>query len=320
MPRPPNSPRVLSCISRVLVRREQDRVRVERAQHAVGGGVLDLAQLDVFVLLQVLLQEAEDLLVAPGQRPRRVDVVDAELAPLIVDLHLERGVAVLVMDDDRRHRSLNRVEAREQHLAVVDALGLDVVLVDLGDTALRTRTWDRSYGTRVFAACARGDVSISKLSPFCCGHTKVMQNAAATANSTRNGLSQRFMKLGSLGSSGRECTSVAGGPGSLHALFWARRAALPARLAEGGVAPAAAGRQHSGRRLALRGGSRPGAANVHSTRTERCDSRPRRRVVPAHRAGRFPRVGRGRQPARRIDGAHAQRLGSGDQRHTSADA
>src|SRR4051812_40019054 len=90
-------------------------------------------------------------------------------------------------------------------------------------TALRTRTCDRSYGTRVFAACARGDVSISKLSPFCCGQTKVMQKAAATANSTRRGLSQRFMKLGSFGANGRECKSVAGAPGSLHALFWSPR-------------------------------------------------------------------------------------------------
>src|SRR5258706_10562381 len=90
-------------------------------------------------------------------------------------------------------------------------------------TALSTRTCDRSYGTRVFAACARGEVSISKLRPFCCGQTKVTQNAAPTENSTRNGLSQRFMGP-ALGVSGGNTGSVAGGAAGIHTFYPGQRA------------------------------------------------------------------------------------------------
>ncbi len=62
----------------VDVRREQHRVRVERAQHAVDGRVLDVAEVDVFVVVEVRLQEREDLAETVRERPGAVDVVDAE--------------------------------------------------------------------------------------------------------------------------------------------------------------------------------------------------------------------------------------------------
>ena len=49
--------------------RQEDRVRIERVQHAVARRVLDLAQIDLGAV-QVLLQEAEDLAQARATRPR----------------------------------------------------------------------------------------------------------------------------------------------------------------------------------------------------------------------------------------------------------
>jgi hypothetical protein len=119
----------------VDVGREQHGVRVEGAQHAVDGRVLDLAQLDVLVG-EVLLQELEDVAEAVGERPRRVDVVDVELLALIVDLDRQRRRALRVVDEHGRDRALDRVEAAEQHVAVPDPVRVDVAVVHLGDGAV----------------------------------------------------------------------------------------------------------------------------------------------------------------------------------------
>ena len=91
MPRPPNSPRVLE-----LHLRYASGVSSTECGSSVRSMPLTAAYSTSRSLMssscsQVLLQEPEDLLEAPGQRPRRVHVVDAELARLVVDLDLERA-------------------------------------------------------------------------------------------------------------------------------------------------------------------------------------------------------------------------------------
>ena len=67
-------------------------MRIERVEHPVAGGVLDVAQVDVGPA-QAVLQEGEDVAQVGAHVPGTVHVVDAELLLLRVDadLHLRAG-------------------------------------------------------------------------------------------------------------------------------------------------------------------------------------------------------------------------------------
>ena len=119
----------------VRLRVEEHRVRIERAEHAVDGCFLDLAEIDLLVV-EVLLDEREDVAEALGQGPRAVHVVDAERPAGGVDLQRELRGAVFVVDQHGRDLTLDRVETAEQHTTRLDALGLDVVLDDLHQHAV----------------------------------------------------------------------------------------------------------------------------------------------------------------------------------------
>jgi hypothetical protein len=119
----------------VRLRVEEHGVRVERAEHAVDGRFLHLAQVDLLVV-EVLLDEREDVAEALRERPRAVHVVHTELAAGGVDLERQARRTVFVVDEDGCDLTLDRVETAQEHAPRLDALGLDVVLDDLHEHAV----------------------------------------------------------------------------------------------------------------------------------------------------------------------------------------
>ncbi len=112
----------------VVVGAHEDRVRVERVQHAVARRVLDLAEIDLGPA-EVLLEEREHLTQARGHVPGALHVVDAEL--LLVVLDADRDLlGVVGQDDDLRHVALDVVERREEHLLGLHAVGIHVLVAD----------------------------------------------------------------------------------------------------------------------------------------------------------------------------------------------
>ena len=108
MPKPAEVPRGREVHLLVALGAHEHRVRVERVEHAVAGGVLDLAQIDL-VAVQVLLQEREHLAQLGGDVPGAEHVVDPQLLLLGVDA--DRHFAALVgQHDDLGHIALDEVE------------------------------------------------------------------------------------------------------------------------------------------------------------------------------------------------------------------
>ena len=131
IPSPPNSPRVLICISSNTsgVSRSVCGSRVRSIPLTV---VYSMSRSSTSSPSRFSWRNPKHLPEATRERPGAVHV-HREVAALVVDLNRQGPRAFLVVHDDRSDRTLDRVEARQEHPLVVDALGLDVVLVDLED-------------------------------------------------------------------------------------------------------------------------------------------------------------------------------------------
>jgi hypothetical protein len=108
---------------------QEDAVGIESPQHAVARRVLDFPQID-FAVLQVALQEREHLAEPRGHVPGPLHVVDAELALVRVDPHLQCRRPFIVQHDDLCDLLLNLIERGQEHLPRLDPRGIDVLLAD----------------------------------------------------------------------------------------------------------------------------------------------------------------------------------------------
>ncbi len=97
-------------------------------EHAVAGGVLDLAEVDLGPA-EVLLEEREDLAQARRDVPGALHVVDAELLLRGLDADGDL-VGIVGQDDDLGHVALNVIERREEHVLRLDAVRVDVFVPD----------------------------------------------------------------------------------------------------------------------------------------------------------------------------------------------
>ena len=116
-------------------------MRIEGAEHAVDGGVLHVLQL--VVVLQVLLDEGEDVLELEAQLPQIAHVGEIEGGFGGVDAHRDSRrdpLAVIgYLDEQLGDGPLHLFHGRPDHLALVDARGIDVVLLDVDHRAVEDR-------------------------------------------------------------------------------------------------------------------------------------------------------------------------------------
>ncbi len=129
---------------------EEDGVRVERGEHAVRGGVLDLAQ--VLLGHQVRLDEAHGLAQLGADLPDAVHARDVELA--LGGAHGQgqaRGARV-TLDHHLRDPVLDALQRRDQHLLGAEARRVHVVVLHRHDDPRA----DRDAVERVVAAWRTG--------------------------------------------------------------------------------------------------------------------------------------------------------------------
>jgi hypothetical protein len=104
-------------------------MRVEGVEHAVAGGVFDLAKIDLGAS-ESLLKEREDLAKTRTYVPGPEDIVDAEFALLGVDADADSGGSFLVEHDDLGDLALDLVEGGEEHFLGFDSAGVDIAFVN----------------------------------------------------------------------------------------------------------------------------------------------------------------------------------------------
>ena len=88
---------------------------VEGSEHAVDGGVFDVAEIDGLVI-EVFLKELKDFTEASGQHPRAVSR-GGEGALLSLNLNGELVLTFFVGDHHRCDGTLNGVQSGEEHSA-----------------------------------------------------------------------------------------------------------------------------------------------------------------------------------------------------------
>ena len=113
--------------------RENDAVRVKRAQHSVDGVVFEIARFDVFG--QIFLNKHENAAQTKAHFPEVFEAVELKRfgLPLNFDLHLRRVFLDRFVEDAEQfgHAFLQTVQRGGNHRVGIETLRIDVVLLEL---------------------------------------------------------------------------------------------------------------------------------------------------------------------------------------------
>ncbi len=117
----------------VSLRTQEHAVRIERAQDSVARRVLDLTQVELWILLEVFIEEDEDFTEPRRYVPDGLNIIDPKLPRFGFYLHLHVRGLFRIVDDDLGYILLHFVQGTQEHLARFDARRIDVFIADCGE-------------------------------------------------------------------------------------------------------------------------------------------------------------------------------------------